>query len=174
MWTEDRRVEDEPDFPLAKNATWKPFLGRKPVMLRYASGTLLKLEEPGKNSHAQLGGTFVGTSGTIQILRGNYVANSPDLKAALDKNSPPPTPEGKGEDTFHLKNFLESVRSRKKPNADVETAHRATTVCHLVNICRKLDRKLKWDPAKEQFVGDEEANALISRVRRKGYELPKA
>jgi predicted dehydrogenase len=174
MWTEDRRVEDEADFPLAKNATWKPFLGRKPVMLRYASGTLLKLEEPGKNSHAQLGGTFVGTSGTIQILRGNYVANTPDLKAALDKNSPPPTPEGKGEDTFHLKNFLESVRSRKKPNADVETAHRATTVCHLVNICRKLDRKLKWDPAKEQFVGDEEANALISRVRRKGYELPKA
>ncbi len=52
------------------------------------------------------------------------------------------------------------------------TGHRATTVCHLVNICRKLDRKLQWDPKAETFLNDQAANALISRPRRKGYELP--
>ena len=48
-----------------------------------------------------------------------------------------------------------------------------TTLCHLVTICRGLKRRLRWDPAKEQFVGDEEANKLLFRPRRKGYELPK-
>jgi predicted dehydrogenase len=173
MWTEDRKIEDEADFPLARNAVWKPFLGRKPVMLRYDSGTVLKLEEGGKNSHSQLGGIFVGSQGTIQILRGNYVAGPAGVKAEADKDAPPATLEGKGEDTFHLRNFLDCLRTREKPNADVETAHRATTVCHLVNICRKLDRKLKWDPIEERFLNDEEANGMLSRPRRKGYELPK-
>jgi hypothetical protein len=42
----------------------------------------------------------------------------------------------------------------------------------LVNICRKLGRKLKWDPQAEEFVGDDEANGLVARPRRAGYELP--
>jgi hypothetical protein len=65
------------------------------------------------------------------------------------------------------------MRTRKQPNADVETGHRATTVCHLVNICRDMGRKLQWDPKAEKFVGDEEANKALSRPRRPGYELPK-
>jgi hypothetical protein len=91
----------------------------------------------------------------------------------LRKGSPDVLPEGKGEDVPHLKNFVECVKSRKQTNADVETAHRATTLCHLVSICRLLDRKLKWDPAAERFIGDEEANRMLARPRRKGYELPK-
>jgi len=46
------------------------------------------------------------------------------------------------------------------------------SICHLINICRELGRKLQWDPVKEEFPGDEEANKLRSRPRRKGYELP--
>ncbi len=170
LWTEDKRTQDEADFPLAKNPLWAPLLGRKPVVMRFAGGTLVKLEEPGKNSHSQLGGVFEGEKGEIQIRRGDYKANPAELR----KGAPDVTPEGKGEDLFHLRNFVECVRSRKRPNADVEIAHRATTLCHLVNICRKLDRRLRWDPKAERFVGDEEANALLSRPRRKGYELPKA
>jgi hypothetical protein len=45
-------------------------------------------------------------------------------------------------------------------------------VCHLVSICQLLDRKLKWDPKTEKFADDEEANRLLSRPRRKAYELP--
>jgi hypothetical protein len=105
----------------------------------------------------------------MQILRGDFVTDRPELK----KGAPDVTPEGRGEDTFHLRNFLSCVRTRKDPNADVETAHRATTMCHLVNIARKLDRKLRWDPKAEKFIGDEEANRMLSRPRRKGYELPR-
>ena len=63
-------------------------------------------------------------------------------------------------------------RSRKRPNADVEIGHRSISVCHLVNITRELGRKLHWDPEKEQFVGDDEANKLLVRPRRAGFELP--
>jgi predicted dehydrogenase len=168
VYPEDRETQDLPDFPLAKDAAWRPLLKRKPVVLKFANGTLVKLEEPGKNSHSQLGGIFVGTKGTIEIVRGDFTADPQELR----KNSPDVLPEGKGEDVPHLKNFVECVQNRKKPNADVETAHRATTLCHLVSICRLLDRKLKWDPAAERFVGDEEANRMLSRPRRKGYELP--
>ncbi len=73
----------------------------------------------------------------------------------------------------HIQNFFDCVRTRQKPNADVEIGHRATTVCHLVNICRDFGRKLRWDPKAEKFVGDDEANTMLSRPRRKGYELPK-
>jgi hypothetical protein len=55
----------------------------------------------------------------------------------------------------------------------VEIGHRSITVCHLVNITRRLNRRLKWDPVKEDFAGDAEAHALANRQRRKGWELPK-
>ena len=169
IWTEDRESKDLPDFPLARNAGFKLLLNRKPVVMKFATGTLVKLQEPGKNSHSQLGGIFVGENGTIEIVRGDFTTDRPELR----KNSPDVLPEGKGEDVPHLKNFVECVKSRKLTNADVDTAHRATTLCHLVSICRLLDRKLRWDPHEEVFVGDEEANRMLSRPRRKGYELPK-
>lgn len=168
IWTEDRETKDLPDWPLMKEAGFRHLVKRKPVVLKFATGTEVRLEEPGKNSHSQLGGIFVGEKGTIEIVRGDYTANPPELR----KNSPDVLPEGKGEDVPHLRNFVDCVRSRKLTNADVETAHRATTLCHLVSICRLLDRKLRWDPEAERLIGDEQANAMLSRPRRKGYELP--
>ena len=55
---------------------------------------------------------------------------------------------------------------------DVEIGHRSATVCHLGNIARWTGRRLRWDPAKETFPDDPEANKLLDRPRRKGYELP--
>ena len=138
------------------------------VTLRYRGGTLVKLEQEIIKDHQQLGAIFIGTNGRIQILRGDFIADPPELK----KGAPDITKEGPGENVFHLRNFFESMRTRKPPSADVEIGHRSNTVCHLVNICRDLGRKLKWDPQAELFVGDEEANGLRSRPRRKGYELP--
>jgi hypothetical protein len=56
--------------------------------------------------------------------------------------------------------------------ADVEIGHRSVSVCHLVNIARALGRPLQWDPARERFENDEEANGYLDRPRRKGFELP--
>ncbi len=138
------------------------------MTMRYAGGTLLKLEGP-KRDHADLGAIFIGDKGKIEIKRGSYTAEPSELL----KGAPPVTIEGEGECDDHLQNFFECMRSRKRPNADVEAGHRATTVCHLVNICRELGRKLKFDPKAEKFIGDDEADKLLSRPRRKGYELPK-
>jgi predicted dehydrogenase len=138
------------------------------ITMRYANGTLLKLE--GKNRDLEdLGAIFIGNKGRIEILRGDYTADPKELRAG----APPITPQGAKESIPHIENFFESIRTHKQPNADVETGHRATTLCHLVNICRVVQRRLHWDPKNEHFVGDEAANALLARPRRKGYELPK-
>jgi hypothetical protein len=138
------------------------------VTARYANGTLLKMEGP-KRDHADLGAIFIGEKGKIEIKRGTCVADPPDLL----KDAPPDTPEGPGENRYHIGNFLDCIRTGKLPNAHAEVGHRSTTLCHLVNMCRDLGRKLQWDPVAERFIGDEQANALLSRPRRKGYELPK-
>ena len=72
----------------------------------------------------------------------------------------------------HIQNWLDCIKTRELPNADVEIGHRSISVCHLVNITRELGRKLNWDPAAEQFEDDDEANALLDRPRRAGFELP--
>lgn len=139
------------------------------VTLVYASGTRVCLEQPKIDDHQQLGAIFQGTNGEIQIIRGDFKTNRPELK----QGSPDVIVEGPGENSYHIRDFVQAIKSRQKPNADVEIAHRSTVVCHLVNICRELQRNLKWDPAVERFIGDEEANAKLARKRRKGYELPK-
>jgi hypothetical protein len=71
-----------------------------------------------------------------------------------------------------MQNWLDCIKSREKPIADVEIGHRSATVCHLGNIARLVGRKLRWDPVKEEFQDDADANTYLDRVRRAGYELP--
>jgi predicted dehydrogenase len=72
----------------------------------------------------------------------------------------------------HVQNFMECLRSREKPTCDIDITHRSTNTCHLGNIAYKMRRKLYWDAEKEEFKGDWEANELLRREYRKGYELP--
>ena len=72
----------------------------------------------------------------------------------------------------HMDNFFDCIKTRNQPISDVAGQHRTATVCHLGTISMRLGRKLKWDPAKEQCVGDDEANSMLSREPRKGFELP--
>jgi len=67
--------------------------------------------------------------------------------------------------------FIESVRTREKPFRDIERAHRTASICHLGNICYLLNRVLKWDPVKEEFPGDEQANRLRDRARREPWTI---
>ena len=71
-----------------------------------------------------------------------------------------------------IDNWFDCIESGKLPVADVEIGHRTAPFCHLGNIGRRLGRNLKWDPAAERFLGDDEANTLLDRPRRKGFELP--
>lgn len=67
-------------------------------------------------------------------------------------------------------NFFDCVAARRQPIADVESGHRSVSVCHLGNISCKLGRVLTWDPAAERLVSDAEADGLLSRPQRKGFE----
>lgn len=140
-----------------------------PVTLRYPNGVLLKLELP-KGKGPGLGAIFVGDKGKLEINRNKLASNPPELIA----DAPPPDDRSIVASVAqrHIQNWVDCMRSRKKPVAHAEVGHRATVICHLINICRELGRKLAWDPVKEEFAGDAEANALRSRPRRKGYELP--
>jgi predicted dehydrogenase len=138
------------------------------VTMKYANGTLLRCHAP-KRDLADLGAIFVGDLGVIEIKRGSYTSTIPELYKDQPTTMPANVPQ---EVVWHLDNFFDCLRTRKLPNADIEIAHRSTTVCYLMNICRELGRKLQWDPKAEKFVGDDEANKLLSRPRRKGYELP--
>jgi predicted dehydrogenase len=112
------------------------------------------------------GCTFEGTEGTLRVDRNLLQSDPPEILA---------TPAGKksagaAAPTDHLRNWIDCIKSRGEPACTAETGHRTATVCHLANIGYKLRRKLAWDPAKEEFPGDAEANALTTRKPREGWE----
>jgi myo-inositol 2-dehydrogenase/D-chiro-inositol 1-dehydrogenase len=70
------------------------------------------------------------------------------------------------ESTNHHGNWLECVRSRRQPIAPVEVAHRSCTACLIHHMAMKLKRKLQWDPVRERFKNDDDANAMLLRPQR--------
>ena len=71
----------------------------------------------------------------------------------------------------HMGNFFACIKSRETPISDVVSQHHSVSACHLANISLRLGRKLSWDAAEEQFVGDSEANGMLSRPQRSPYEV---
>lgn len=126
---------------------------------------------------------FEGTDGWIFVTRGNYQATGSDPVPNRDGTKPLDASDPKiiksviGPDEFHLKvskehhgDWLEAIRDNKEPIAPVEEAHRSCSACLLHHIAMKLDRKIYWDPAKEQFKNnDTEATNMLSRPQRTPY-----
>jgi predicted dehydrogenase len=134
------------------------------VRMRYANGVLIRLEDNGPAA----GGEFIGDEGKIRIGN-NVVTSNPEELVKINpdelKFRLPPA-------TSHTQNWFDCIKSREKPIADVEIGHRSAILCHLGNIVRWVGRRLRWDPEREIFPGDEEANSFLDRPRRKPYELP--
>jgi hypothetical protein len=72
----------------------------------------------------------------------------------------------------HTTDWIDCIETGKQSIGNLETGIRTAEICHTLNIARYLGRNLKWDPVKEEFVGDTEANQLLRREHRKGFELP--
>lgn len=70
----------------------------------------------------------------------------------------------------HQRNFIDCVKSREEPAAPVEVGHRSATVCHLGNIALRLNTKVKWDPAKEQVIDNNEASAFMNRPTNQSWK----
>ncbi|HOW67423.1 MAG TPA: hypothetical protein P5186_16290 [Candidatus Paceibacterota bacterium] len=73
----------------------------------------------------------------------------------------------------HKRNWLDCIRSRKLPNADVELRHLGSIPGHLANIAYRVNRRIQWDGERETIANDSEAAALLGRIYRDPYTLPK-
>ena len=127
---------------------------------------------------AVAGGVFVCEKGKLEIGRANCRSNPDEIAWGLYAKLDPAEEARKTkadpiQAVWHLRNWLDCIRTRQKPAANVEIGHRSVSIAHLLTITRQLGRRSHWDPAKEQFTGDNEANRLVDPPRRKGYELPK-
>ncbi len=72
--------------------------------------------------------------------------------------------------TRHVQNFLQCIRTREMPVADVEQAGQVATACHLANISLRLGRKIRWDAEREEVIGDAEASAMLVRPYRRPWD----
>ena len=138
--------------------------GARSVSFRYVNGAMLY--------HGGGGVTFVGSEGRVSIhgLSATSAFSPPSLAAELRAEMEAAVTNNTGNKN-NLDNFLDCVRSRRRPNADVEIGCRSVTVCHLGNIAYWLKRPLKWDPLKEQFVDDKEANRWLWRPMREPWRV---
>jgi predicted dehydrogenase len=145
----------------------------------YANGVTMDISGDFPN-----GIKFYGTKGWIFVSRGDEKVTASDPGAKLKDATALAASDAKiiqseiGPDEIHLyvshdqhRNWLDSVRSRQEPISPVEMGHRACSTCLLHHIAMKANRKLYWDPVKERFKDDQQANALLSRPQRAPYTL---
>jgi len=149
----------------------KPVAGpRAKVTMKYAGGTQLKLHLDGDWGPG-LGAIFIGDQGKLEINRNKIAGNPKSLVESPDN----PGPIKKPETQYHVENWIDCIKTRARCNADIEYGQRSSTVCYLVNIARDVGhvgQPLRWDPEAERFTNCEEGNRMLSRPRRKGFELP--
>jgi len=110
---------------------------------------------------------FTGADGKIEVNRG-YLRSWPDEIIR--------TPLGPGDvhlyrSIGHHQDWLDAIRARSRPICDVEIGRGSINVCHLGNLAYWLNRPLKWDPAKREFIGDAEATRWLDRPRRAVWRL---
>jgi predicted dehydrogenase len=105
------------------------------------------------------------SGGPVDELKDNPLPE--DAIAKAYKNLPMEHDERKG----HWANFLRCAKERKEPISDVHSHMRMLNVCHLAGIAARLGRSLRWDDAAERIVGDEQADAMLARPYRQGYEI---
>jgi len=140
------------------------------VDFHYANGVTVELRSLSGSGSGGL--RLQGTEGWISVGREGMSAEPASLMTTRigpnEIHLAPPDQAGS-----HMGIWLDCVRRRnpKGLNVPVEVGHRSATVCHLANIAMELQRPLKWDPAAEQFVGDDEANRMTERTMREPWRL---
>jgi myo-inositol 2-dehydrogenase/D-chiro-inositol 1-dehydrogenase len=148
------------------------------IDLEFANGAVINVNHDFRresdNTQFDNGILFEGEEGRIFVNRGRISGVLIEQLTAADKEEMDKkiTKLYKGKiPGDHMRNFFECVQDRSEPISDVVTHVRTMESCHLCNIALMLGRKLQWDPDKEQFIGDDQANALMARVRREPYKL---
>ncbi|CAG5004189.1 Inositol 2-dehydrogenase/D-chiro-inositol 3-dehydrogenase [Dyadobacter sp. CECT 9275] len=135
----------------------------KGLVYKYANGVEVIHRPVEGKQHCH----FVGSDGEVWVARGDLKVTPETMKDKVFTD----TQDGVYVSDSHYKDFLNAIRTRKAPICDVETGHRTASVCNLGNIAYQLQRSLKWDPAKEKFVNDKEADKLLGRDMKKEWRV---
>ena len=132
----------------------------KVLTYKYASGVTMTRDDAN-------GILFTGAKGKVETNRG-YLKTWPD---ELKDVKLVPNEKHLYESKNHYVDWLDAIRKRTKPICDIEVGCRSVSVCHLGNIAYKLGRPLKWDPQREEFIGDPDASKLLSRPYRSPWHV---
>jgi predicted dehydrogenase len=150
--------DDDQEVPDTQVATWE-----------FPTACLVwehRMWSPHPTEGSGFGVAFYGDKGTLIIDDRRWRIE--DGPVATGKSREKGGPDGQA---LHVQNFLDCVRSRNTPNADIEVGHLSTRLCHLGNIAFRLGRKLRFDPVREAF-DDAEANKMLSREYSSRFEMP--
>jgi predicted dehydrogenase len=132
------------------------------LSMRYANGVVVNHKEWGTKANHN-GVQIIGTEGKIEVSR-SFLRTFPNQNLA--KAELKPTDKRVYLSDNHYQDWINAIKNRTKPVSDVETGHRTASVCNLINIAYELQRPLLWDPEAEEFIGDENANRMVSRPYR--------
>ena len=138
---------------------------------RYDNGVDLAQMDYGWGQSLQV----FGENGWIKVRRGKFEASDPSFLPAAqqDANAGANSVAGRTFETnvSHYQSWFDGIKSRRDPNTPVEVGHSSCTLCNIGNIAYELDRPLKWNPAIEKFMGDDEANSKLHYEYRAPYKL---
>ncbi|GAA4454366.1 Gfo/Idh/MocA family protein [Novipirellula rosea] len=147
---------------------------------QYANGVTMNCRQtPGTQSNKQ-GTEFIGEKGSVFVWRGGLVASSPEILKSVEVPKPLvhtgsvvtlPDAEKRYANIAHVQNFIDCVKTRETPAADISIGHRSATVCHLGNIAVRSGKKINWDPQTETIVGDADGAKWLTKDYRAPYSL---
>ncbi len=112
-------------------------------------------------------------NGAILYGENGYMEISPHgWRVTWKGNKPGPRGEGGSRGPEHFRNFVDCVRSREKPNAEILEGHLSSRLCHLGNIATRVGKRLRFDAETESFLDADDANRLLTREHRKPFAIP--
>ncbi|MGC8743917.1 MAG: Gfo/Idh/MocA family protein [Verrucomicrobiia bacterium] len=129
----------------------------------YADGTKVLRNHPDMKGHMI---RFIGEKGEVLVSRGNKLDTVPEKLKDVEFG---PNDIRLYVSNNHEENWVQCIKTRQQPICTVEIGHRTATICHLNGIAERLGRPLKWDPVKEEIIGDPEASKWLDRPRRAPY-----
>ncbi len=136
---------------------------KRGLSMIYDSGIEMVHEDFGRG----FGVRFIGTEGTLDVSRKFLDSKPGHIVSAVIKDGE----ERVYQSDDHYLDWLQAIQKRTQPICDVETGHRSSSVCNLANIAYQMRRPIRWDPVKEKFAKNKEANKPLTKKYRRPYKL---
>lgn len=160
-------VDDDRTIPDTMEVIFEFASGRLLTFGQYEASGIPALRSGEVELRGTLGALYVGGSGyeIVADRGGQFQDWGPKIESRQEKRSDGDL------DALHMRNFLDCVRSRSRPNCDVEEGHLSTVFAHLANIALATRSRIEWDARSERIVGNRRANELLHYRYRSPWQL---